>query len=483
MSTRLRRTSIGLLVLSLLGVGCGAPVPDKAPETSGALSWQTCGMLECGWLSVPADYDHPDDAQYQLRVVRRRAGDPAQRVGVLLVNPGGPGYGGAALVEHAERLYSPALLAHFDLVGWDPRGTGGSRPAVACGADYDALVGIDITPDTPAEHDAVVRAAERFVAACQTQNGALLAHVSTNDSARDIDTLRRALGEPTVSYFGFSYGSELGATWMQLFPDTVRAAVLDGAVDPGADALTRNLAQAGGLEAALTAFFAWCDTLGCAYAPHQPAAAAFDALMARIETNPIPTVSTRPELTHGIAFLAVIHALYSANMWPALDAALAQLTRNRATHLLDLYDQYLQRRDDASYGHELEALLAITCLDDPGPVGVAGVDAVAERYARVAPRLGRAVGSGYVCALWPEAPQPRVTIRDAGRVPVVVIATTEDPVTPVVGAEAMAGALHDGRVVIATARQHTGYRTSACVDTLVDRYLVELVVPDRRTQC
>ena len=172
-------------------------------------------------------------ATFELNVARHLARSRSERIGSLLVNPGGPGFGGTDFALHADQIYGQALLDHFDIVGWDPRGTGASEPAIDCIDDYDHFFATgDITPDDAAERQQLVDLAKEFATDCVDKNAAYIQYVGTNNSARDMDAIRAALGEEKISYFGFSYGSELGATWATLFPTTVRAAVLDGAVDP-----------------------------------------------------------------------------------------------------------------------------------------------------------------------------------------------------------------------------------------------------------
>ena len=170
----------------------------------------------------------PTAPPFELYLARHRAAKPDERIGSLLVNPGGPGFGGSEFAIFAELVpYDEELLDHFDIIGWDPRGTGQSEPFIDCIDDYDRFFAEpDITPDTAQEKQEAVDLAEEFADDCVANNADIVEHVGTNNSARDIDVIRRALGEETISFFGFSYGSELGATWATLFPDTVRAAVL-----------------------------------------------------------------------------------------------------------------------------------------------------------------------------------------------------------------------------------------------------------------
>ena len=206
---------------------------------------------------MPVDYDDPDGPTFELFVARRLADDQENKIGTLLVNPGGPGFGGSDFAIYADQVYGEPLLERFDIVGWDPRGTGQSEPAIDCIDDYDRyFAGTDITPDDDAERQQIVDLAEEFAHECVTNNTDYIEHIGTNNSARDMDAIRQALGEDEISYFGFSYGSELGATWATLFPETVRAAVLDGASDPNADGIEGSLQQVAGFEATLTTYLA-----------------------------------------------------------------------------------------------------------------------------------------------------------------------------------------------------------------------------------
>ena len=400
----------------------------------------------------------------------------------MLVNPGGPGFGGQYLAQQAENIYSQSLLDHFDIIGWDPRGTGESVPAVDCISNYDQYFSLDVEPTTPAGLQALVDSAKSFAAACQANNGALLAHISTLDSARDMDLLRRALGEAKISYFGFSYGSQLGATWATLFPSTVKAAVLDGASDPNASAMQGTIDQAKGFETALNAFLADCAHK-CTFAHGADPGATLDALLAAIHSHHYPTVAHRPTLNLTIAYTAIVDALYAQSSWPDLDAALTQAESGQGADLLALYDDYYQRQPDGTYGNELEAFIAISCLDDPGPGTVAGVDAYNSAIVAVARRLGPSFLHGYSCVFWPVPGAPKVTITGKGAGPILVIGTTNDPATPYDSSHRMAQALEHGIFVTVVGNGHTGYTQSSCARDVVDRYLVQDQVPTSDVTC
>lgn len=448
--------------------------------------WTDCGAgLECAYIDVPLDYSDTSSDTISIYVTRHLALDPSERIGTLLVNPGGPGFGGSYLAERAGSIFSTDLLDRFDILGFDPRGTGRSEPAIDCIDDYDDyFAGGDITPDTEAERQEIIDTSERFTEICFEKNGDLLPHVGTNNVARDMDMIRRSLGEDEISYFGFSYGSELGSVWATMFPETVRAAVLDGATDPEADSLDGSLQQSKGFEQSISTFLARCSgDRACAFHNDGDAEGAFDELMARMDENPIPTSPGRPDLTRGMALTAVAQAMYSSSYWDTLERALDDAQAGDGAGLLDLFDTYFQRRPDGSYGNELEAFLNILCADDPTRTTIEAADAESVRFTEIAPRFRPGTTGDYTCVFWPEAIDPRIAITGAGAGPIVVIGTTGDSATPLEGTRNMARVLEDGRLIVVTAEQHTGYTSDLCARRTADAYLIDLVVPDEETNC
>ena len=448
--------------------------------------WTSCSDgLECAYVDVPLDYSNPDSERISIFVAKRPANDPDKRIGSLLVNPGGPGFGGAVLALNADAIYGSDLLDSFDIIGFDPRGTGESIPAIDCIDDYDAIFARgDITPDNQAERQAEVDSAKDFTDTCFEKNGDLLPYVGTNNVARDMDMIRRSLGEAKISYFGFSYGSELGAVWATMFPATVRAAVLDGAADPYADGVEGSLLQNIGFETSINTFLADCsDDRSCAFHNDGDAEGAFDRLMQDLDENPLPTTSDRPDLTRGMALTAVAQAMYSSSYWDTLANALNAAQGGDGAPLLELFDAYFRRRPDGTYGNELEAFVNILCADDPERLTIEQADANTKRFNEAAPRFSPGTVGDYTCVFWPEALDPRVDITGIGAGPIVVIGTTGDAATPLDGTRNMAKALEDGRLVVVTAEEHTGYTSDACAQGIVDKYLVDLVVPDNETSC
>ena len=448
---------------------------DTAPTGDDPFDWSDLGDgIEEGFLEVPLNYDKPNSATISLYVVRHRAIDQDRRIGTLLVNPGGPGFGGSGLAFSADNIYGQQLLERFDIVGWDPRGTGYSQPAIDCIDDYDHYFGLDSSPDTDAERQQLIDVGTEFGAACKRSEGTVLPFLSTADTARDMNSIREALGERTISYFGFSYGSELGATWATMFPDTVRAAVLDGAVDPTVGYLEQNIQQAAGFEATFDEFLRQCSAdSGCAFHNDGDAEGAFDALSARIDKTAVTVEHGRTDVTQGVLFTAVADAMYDQSYWPALELALSDLQDRNGQGILDLYDDYYGYQFD-EWGNELEAYFAINCLDDPGSTGPEDLFLHEAEFAAAAPRLGRGWMAELVfCSVWPVPAAEPVTITGAGAGPILVMGTTGDPATPLAGTRRMAQALQDGHLVIVAADQHTGYGVNNCGDSAVDDYLVD----------
>jgi pimeloyl-ACP methyl ester carboxylesterase len=440
--------------------------------------------VQCGNLEVPFDYDNPEEGSFVLYIKRRQATVPSERIGSLLVNPGGPGFGGSSLADDAAYYFSENLLNRFDIIGWDPRGTGLTTPAVDCVDSFDEYVGLDSPPDTPEEKQALIDASQAFNDKCEENAGTILPYISTRASAADMNSIRLALGEEKITYFGFSYGSELGATWATMYPNTVRAAVLDGATDPLSTSTEAGLAQAGGFEKQLTTFLAQCSKKAtCEFHNDGNSEDAIDALLLDLDANPLVVSAERTPVTQGVAFTAIAQAMYSDSYWPQLQSALADAQKGDGAGLLALYDDYYQRKSDGSYGNELEAFLAISCLDDPGASSVEEVDASVDAFVAAAPRLGANFAHGYSCALWPVPQAQQVTVSGKGAGPIIVIGTTGDASTPLSSSRKMAKALESGVLLVVEADQHTGYGINTCIIMEVDNYLIDLTVPVNETIC
>ncbi|MGZ4672413.1 MAG: alpha/beta hydrolase [Ilumatobacteraceae bacterium] len=448
---------------------------DPTSDPFGWTKADDAGRVEIGTFTVPMDYTDPSKGTFKLNIARHLAMKPSERIGSLLINPGGPGAAGTDFALLAEQNFGKDLLDHFDIVAWDPRGTGQTTPHIDCTDNYDHFFATsDITPDTPVERQQLVDLAKEFASDCVDKNGAFYQYVGTNNSARDMDAIRAALGEPKISYLGFSYGSELGATWATLFPATVRAAVLDGAVDPTANQETRALEQDKGFEDSLTTFLDQCSAdSGCAFYNGGDAAGAFDRLMAAIDASPIPSSNGRPAVSLEVAIAGVGQAMYSDTDWPVLANALAAAQKGDGRGLLSLYDAYYERRKDGSYDNFLEAFQVITCMDSTERPTVEQDDATVPQFKAVAPRFYASTVGSYFCTFFPPAKDPRIQLTGKGAGPIVVVGTTGDPATPLDGARKMAATLEDGHLVVVVGNHHTGYLVNACATAAVDDYLID----------
>jgi len=483
-----RPTSFILCAALLTGCSVDSSVRAKDSQRSGStfdpaddpFGWSPMDgnvAVELGTFTVPVDYSDPSKGTFDLNIARHLAMNPTERIGSLLINPGGPGSGAVDFAISAELNFGQPLLDHFDIVAWDPRGTGESSPAIDCTDDYDHFFATgDITPDDSAERQQLVDLAKEFSTDCVDKNAAYYQYVGTNNSARDMDAIRAALGEATISYLGFSYGSELGATWATLFPSTVRAAVLDGAVDPTASDEERGLQQIKGFEDSLDTFLAQCSAdNGCAFHNNGDAEGAFDRLMQSIDESPIPSREGRPPVSREVALTGVGEAMYSDSSWPQLADALAKAAKGDGSGLLDLYDEYYVRRPDGTYDNLLEAFQVISCMDSKERPTVEEDDAQVPEFQAVAPRFGARTVGDYFCTFFPPATDPRVSITGAGAPPIVVLGTTGDAATPLEGARTMAEVLEQGVFVEVVGNQHTGYGVNECSTSAVEDYLVDPV--------
>nr|BEK67438.1 alpha/beta hydrolase [Kitasatospora purpeofusca] len=473
--------------------------PALAPYYAQRLGWTPCDDgYECTTFRVPLDYDRPADGDLTLAAVRAPAVPaapggtvaPGERIGSLLLNPGGPGGSAVEYVEGVARTYDAGVRARYDLVGLDPRGVGRSAPVTCLGGErMDAYTAVDITPDDQAEVDALVAAAKEFAEGCRQRSGDRLGHLSTVEAARDLDVLRALLGDERLHYVGKSYGTFLGATYAGLFPGRTGRMVLDGAMDPSLDSLTGNRTQAGGFETAWTAFARDCvEREDCPLGrTEQQAGERLAALFAAVDADPLTTDDGARRLSEAQATTGVIQAMYADFLWPRLRTALADAEAGNGTGLLKLSDAYYGREADGSYPNLMFANMAVNCLDLPAPF--AGPDDAARAvpdFERTSPRFGRDMAwMALTCTYWPVRPTGTPhTVRAAGAAPIVVVGTTRDPATPYAWAQALAGQLESGRLLTYDGDGHTAYgRHDSCLDGAVNRFLLGGEPPENGKTC
>ncbi|TQJ04975.1 alpha/beta hydrolase [Amycolatopsis cihanbeyliensis] len=451
--------------------------------------------VECARLRVPLDYAEPGGEEITLGLLRHRAGNPDARIGSLVLNPGGPGASGmVAAAGIGVQARKGALAQRFDLVGFDPRGVGASRPQVECLTDAQRDADraddgeTDGSPRGVAEQEAEAR---DFIAGCvrHTEHGErMLANLGTRDVVKDMDVLRSALGDEKLSYVGYSYGTRIGYTYAEAFPSRVRAMVLDGAVDPEQDALESTLAQVAGFGVAFGEFVDWCvQRQDCALGS-DPAGAtgAYQDLVRPLIDNPIEVGDGR-RLSYEDATTGTIQALYAEQFWEKLNTGLAEVRQGSGKTLMELADRYNQRDENGHYASTQDAFTAINCVDHPKITDKDAILAAQREMAKSAPFLddGRPDGAALdACAFWPvpSTSEPGLPRVDGVPSPLVV-STTNDPATPYEAGVNLARAM-DGALVTFEGTQHTVFlQGNECVDGAGTAYLVDGTLPAEGTRC
>ncbi|MEP6813981.1 MAG: alpha/beta hydrolase [Marmoricola sp.] len=462
--------------------------PKLAAFYDQQLSWTDCaGHDTCATMKVPLDYAQPGGRVIDLKLLKVPASGP--RVGSLVVNPGGPGGSGIQYAQAGAAAWPAEVLTHFDLVGFDPRGVGRSTPLRCIGtAQTDRLIASDPDPDTAIERASMDTMLRAFGDGCIQKSGDLVKHMSTVEVAKDMDVLRRLLGESRLTYFGASYGTLIGATYADLFPTRVGRMVLDGAIDPALSNSQISLAQGHGFEVALRAYVQDCvNRGGCILGRSvDEGTRKIRSFLDQVEKQPLPTNGNR-ELAVGNAVLGVWLPLYVKAYWPLLTNALAQAMNNdNGTALLSLADRYVSRATSGYTDNSLEALYAVNCLDHDDSIPTSRVPAHYAEFLKASPTFGRAFAySLSTCSVWPvHSGSATRAIHAKGAPPIVVVGTTRDPATPLVWAQGLAKELDSGTLVTRDGDGHTGYNQgNSCVNTAVNSYLIDGTVPKPGLMC
>ncbi|MBW8796718.1 MAG: alpha/beta fold hydrolase [Streptomyces sp.] len=462
------------------------------------LTWRECGVpgFQCATMKAPLDYAEPGAGDVRLAVARKKATGKAKPLGSLLVNPGGPG-GSAVdyLQQYAGIGYPAEVRARYDMVAVDPRGVARSEP-VECldGPQMDTFTETDMTPDDQRETDRLVEEFKTFAEACGKHSAQLLRHVSTVDSARDMDILRAVLGDPKLNYVGASYGTFLGATYAGLFPSRVGRMVLDGAMNPSLSARELNLQQTAGFETAFQSFARDCAKrtdcpLGAKGSTPTQIADDLRTFFQKLDAHPVPTGDPDGrKLTESLATTGVIAAMYDQAEWEQLrDALRTAMKDNDGAGLLALSDSYYERDSDGRYSNLMFANAAVNCLDlPPAFTSPEGVDKALPEFEKASPVFGPNLAwASLNCAYWPvRATGEPHRIAAKGAAPIVVVGTTRDPATPYPWARSLAAQLSSGRLLTYVGDGHTAYgRGSACIDTAIDTYLLDGTPPAKGKRC
>jgi pimeloyl-ACP methyl ester carboxylesterase len=474
-------------------VGPSGPAPATvAGYYAQKLRWRPCHQkFQCARLLVPFDYSHPAGRRFSLPVIKLPATDPSQRLGSLVVNPGGPGGSGVQYAMEATSQVSAAVRARFDVVGFDPRGVGGSIPALHCLSDsqLDKYFATSDTPTNAQQLSTLVSQSKLFVRGCQQHSGPLLPYVATPNAARDMDVLRQALGDRKLTYLGKSYGTFLGTWYAQLFPKHVRALVLDGAVDPGESGFGLNRVQSQGFEVALHAFTANCIQMSNCPLGHggtvDAAIGNLQKLINQAAVHPLQSSIAGQPANGAMLLNGVALSLYDKSFWQYLREGLTAAYQGNGTGMVALADALVERNQNGHYSNLNAAETAVDCIDRPWPKRLSEWRSAAASAAKGSPQFGAAImWSSLPCAYWPVPAIKQITLRAAGAPPILVVGTTRDPATPFRWAQALSRDLSSGVLLGWNGDGHTAYMMgSTCVDSAVDNYLIKLVPPRSGTMC
>ena len=480
----------------------------QAAPSKPTISWSPCYRdvcpCECGTLQVPLDYDHPTGATISIAVLREPARDPTHRIGSLFLNPGGPGGSGFEFALYAGQvLYSSEIRNRFDIVGFDPRGIESSDPLRCFGNPRQWIPYFTPFPfPITADEQAAWETSDRYLdGQCDQRASRIMDHMSTAEVARDLDLLRQAVGDDQLTYAGYSYGSYLGVTYANLFPDKVRAMILDGVLDPiawstgvpgdgPAVPITTRIHSAAGAQATLDEFFRLCDAGGsnCSFGPG--ASSRFAALANKLKGSPVPVLlpnGATIQFTYPLLIAYTLGTMYdSFAWWPFADflAALEAAAPPAAlgTRLDGLWRSlgFMSKRGFPQYQNDVEGFPGVICADSDNPDSYAAWSAASAaeeaRFGYFGPIW---TWNSSICAAWPGGQTDRYvgpfTARTAH--PVLLMNTLYDPATRYEGAQTVASLLPNSRLLTVAGWGHTTLFLSAQATEAAIRYLVDGTLP------
>ncbi|MGW5129159.1 alpha/beta hydrolase [Streptomyces sp. NPDC004069] len=513
-----RRACVGAATLTLLGTGLSAGADDGAPGGLDRfyrqrVTWSACEAgapadLQCGKVTVPLDYAHPGAGTLELALARYRATGHSR--GSVLLNFGGPGVAGLpGLTTDGGRFMD--LTNGYDVVSFDPRGVGRSSP-VGCGLDTNdraaRMTGGNGNLGDPKVAREKLTEWQRTAAECARRSGPVLAHMGTVDAARDLDVIRQALGDGRLDYLGFSYGTRLGAVYAALFPGKVGRMALDGV-----DTLTEPLAEQGlvateAQQTALDDFLDWCvRDIACPWGNDRRAAGDQVVQLVRsLDANPVPN-GFGGKLSGQDLARAMGQALYSRQLWPSLERAIASLVEDGDTHRIEAFsagggtlpgrpraprpaDGHLAGSAEIPPDNQPAATMAVNCADDPDRPGAArlvkDLGRLSTAYEQASPVFGRArLSELLMCYGRPRGTDfIREKVKNVDTASMLLVGTRGDPATPYRWTLETARRLGPSAVVLDNrADGHTGYLSSRCVHKKVNDFLLYGSLPADGSSC
>jgi len=506
---RLFRWLLAAFMVAQLVAGCtvlmGGHAVIGGPGSTGGrpgtpVAWGTCKPdsagdvtplpgAECGMLTVPVDYAKPDGDVAKIAMIRFRA--TGDRIGSLVLNPGGPGSSGIQAAASLVHKMPQSVRDRFDVVGFDPRGVGASTPAVWCNSDADndrlrADPGVDYSP-AGVEH--LETETKDFVQRCLDKAGKqFLENVGTVSVVKDLDAMRAALGDEKLTYIGYSYGTRIGSLYAEKYPHNVRAMVLDGALDPNADPTEADIRQAAAFQKAFDNFAADCATDPACPLGTDPTKAVevYHQLIDPLVDKPATTRDPRG-LSYGDALVGTLLPLYSPTYWTVLKGGLAELAAGNGDGLLMLADLYMGRKN-GHYDNSTDVRSAVNCVDRPASKDPADAVEKDRRIREVAPFMNYGEFTGHAprstCAFWPVPPTlgPH-EIEVSGLPPMLVVSTTNDPATPYQAGVDLARQLGAALLTFEGTQHTVVFQGNQCVDDIAARYLIDLALPPPGARC
>jgi pimeloyl-ACP methyl ester carboxylesterase len=455
--------------------GEASPSGPVVPEAS-SLRWSDCtgqyqGM-KCATLKVPLDYAHPGGRSISIALNMAPATAPkSQQQGVMLVNPGGPGGEGRGMTSWVAQGIDPTVAAQYDIVGFDPRGVGGSVPALSCDPGFFTGVRPDYIPGSAAQEQLMINRAKSYANGCQERYGWLLPFMRTSDAARDMDSIRAAFGVSKITYFAFSYGTYLGQVYGTMFPGHVRRMVLDSVVDPTGVWYADNIAQDYAFQGRMNAFFSWTAknnaTFGLGATAETVRKSWYEA-RGRLEASPI-AIGGQPQVGPDEFDDTFLQGGYGNYLWPTLARALSNYLRSGdSNELVSAYQSAGVQKEN-----EFAVYNAVQCADVNWPRNWSKWQSDTEKVYKTAPfEAWDNAWFNAACVFWPvQGPAAPMQIKGDGLPGVLMIQGTLDAATPYAGAQNAHKLLPTARMVVVQGGGNHGQSLASPPNDCVQGYL------------